>query len=74
MIMSHLVETAIDRLRQMPVDRQDMIARLVLHEIEEDERWMQSTNSNVEKLQSFVDQVLDADDRGEYEVLDPDQL
>lgn len=72
--MSHILEQAVARLRQVPEDRQDLIARLILHELEEDERWMQSTDSNASKLQTLVDQVFDADDRGECEPLDPEKL
>ncbi len=72
--MSDIVENAIDRLRQMPSERQDLLARLVLHEIEEDERWMNSTDANADKLQGLVERVLEANDRGECEPLDPDKL
>ena len=72
--MSNFVDQAIERLRHLPEDRQDLLARLVLHEIDEDERWMRSTDANADKLQSLVDKVLEADDRGECEPLDPDQL
>ena len=72
--MSDTLEHAIERLRQMPADRQDLLARLVLHEIEADERWMRSTASNVDRLRGLVEEVLAADDRGECELLDPDQL
>ena len=72
--MSDTLEHAIERLRQMPADRQDLLARLVLHEIEEDERWMRSTASNADRLRGLVEEVLAADDRGECEPLDPEQL
>lgn len=58
----------------MPADRQDQLAQLLLHEMEEDERWMQSTATHAAKLQGLVEDVLDADGRGECEPLDPDQL
>ena len=72
--MSQILDQAIERLRQMPQDRQDSLARLVLHEIEEDERWLRSTASNATKLQGLIQNVLEADDRGECEPLDPNQL
>jgi hypothetical protein len=72
--MSTILDRAIERLRQIPEDRQDELARLLLHEIDEDERWMRSTEAHANKLQGLVDQVLEADDRGECEPLDPDQL
>ena len=72
--MSTIVEQAIERLRQMPEDRQESLARLVLQEIEEDERWMKSTAASEDKLEQLVEQVLDSDSRGECEPLDPDRL
>jgi hypothetical protein len=67
--MSNLVEQAIQRLQQMPEERQDLIARLVLQEIEDDERWMRSTDSNSKKLQDLIREVIKAEDRGECETL-----
>jgi hypothetical protein len=58
----------------MPEDRQDLLAKLLLHEIDEDERWMQSTAAHATKLQGLVDDVLEANRRGECGLLDPDQL
>jgi hypothetical protein len=72
--MTKTLEQVIERLRQMPEDRQDAIARLVLHEIDEDERWLQSTAAHAGKLKGLVDDVLEADRRGECEPLDPEQL
>lgn len=72
--MSQIVNHAIERLRQMPEDRQDLLARLMLHEIEEDELWLRSTEANAGKLPALIQEVLDAEDRGECEPLDPDQL
>jgi len=72
--MTKSLQEAIARLQQMPEDRQDLFARLVLQEIEEDERWMRSTASNADKLQGLINDVLDADRRGECETLDPDRL
>jgi hypothetical protein len=72
--MTKTLELAIERLRQMPEDRQDTLAKLVLHEIDEDERWMRSTAAHAEKLQGLVDNILNADRRGECETLDPDTL
>jgi hypothetical protein len=72
--MTKTLEQALDRLRQMPEDRQDLMAKFLLHEIEEDERWTSSTTANADKLRGLLDRVLEADDRGECEPLDPDQL
>lgn len=72
--MTKTLEPAIERLRQMPEDRQDSLARLLLHEIDEDERWMHSTAIHADKLQGLIDAVVEADRRGECETLDPDRL
>ena len=72
--MTKTLEQAIERLRQMPAERQDSLAQLLLHEMEEDERWQRSTEVNEGKLRGLVDEVLEADERGECEPLDPDKL
>jgi hypothetical protein len=72
--MTKTLEQAIERLRQMPEDRQDAIARFLLQEIDEDERWMHSTEAHADKLKGLVVDVLEADRRGECEPLDPDQM
>jgi hypothetical protein len=72
--MTDALKQAIERIQQMPEERQDMLARLMLYEIEEDERWLRSTQSHAEKLQGLVGDVLEADRRGECEPLDPDKL
>jgi hypothetical protein len=73
-VMSQILDHAIERLRQMPEERQDSLARFMLHEMEEDERWQQSTAANAVKLQVLVRDVLSAVDQGECEPLQPDQL
>ncbi len=65
--MTKALQEAIDRLQQMSEDRQDSLARLLLHEIEEDEKWSRSTAANAAKLKTFVDEVLEANQRGEYD-------
>ena len=60
--MTDALKKAIERLEQMPAERQDMLARLMLHEIEEDERWMQSTDKHADKLRGFVGDMLKANE------------
>lgn len=61
--MTKALEQAIERLKQMPEDRQDSLAQLLLHEIDEDERWQQSTTRHADKLQDLVADVLEAERR-----------
>jgi hypothetical protein len=72
--MTKALQQAIDRLQHAPEDRQDALAALLLHELDEDERWGQSTAANSEKLSGLIRDVLEADRRGECEPLDPDQM
>ncbi len=72
--MTKTLQEAIERLQQMPEDRQDLLAKLLLHEIEEDEKWAQSTEANADKLRGLIGEVLQADSRGQCEPLDPDRL
>ncbi|HVT26847.1 MAG TPA: hypothetical protein VHE81_02405 [Lacipirellulaceae bacterium] len=46
--MTPALEEAIERLRQMPEERQDAYARLLLREIVADEQWRRSTALNAE--------------------------
>jgi hypothetical protein len=72
--MTKTLEQAIERLRQMPEERQECLARLMLHEMEQDEMWSRSTELREDKLKSLVESVLESDRRGECEPLDPEQL
>jgi len=72
--MTDTLQKAIEQLQQIPKERQELLARLVLHEIEQDRQWAQSTEAHADKLRGLVDNVLAADDRGECEPLSPDEL
>ncbi len=72
--MTKTLEKAIERLKQMPEDRQDLLAQLLLHEMEEDERWQLTTAQHSNKLSGLVAEILEAERRGECETLDPDTL
>lgn len=41
-----------------------------IYVVDEDELWMRSTEIHADKLTRFVDQVIEADDRGECVSLD----
>ena len=72
--MNPIVEEAIARLRQLPADRQEHFAGLLLNEIEEDDCWLSSTASHHKKLSDLTVKILEADRRGECEPLDPETL
>lgn len=72
--MTKTLEKAIERLQQVPEDRQEALAALLLHELDEDECWARSTAANAEKLRVLAEDVLASDRRGECGPLDPDEL
>ena len=72
--MTKTLEQAIERLQQLPAERQERLAQLLMHELDEDQRWLDSTAANAEKLRGLVDDVFEADRRGECEPLDADRL
>lgn len=72
--MTQTLEQAIELLQNLPPERQDELARLVLHEIAEDDRWQATTDKYADKLPKLVADILAANQRGECEPLDPDRL
>jgi hypothetical protein len=72
--MTRLMEQAIERLRAIPEPQQDPLARFLLHELEDDQRWAASTEGHVDALQDLAGRVLADDARGDCEPLDADKL
>jgi hypothetical protein len=72
--MTRLLEQAIERMRAMPETEQEQLARFLLNELEEDQRWANSTEAHEQKLKGFVDGLLKDDADGKTEPLDPDRL
>ncbi len=72
--MTKALQQAIERLQRAPKERQDALAALLLHELEEDDRWTQTTAANIDKLRALVEDVLAADRRGQCDLLDSDLM
>ena len=72
--MTRLMEQAIERLRAVPEPQQDELARFVLNELEDDERWTASTAAHVDKLRALSERVRADDARGACGPLDPDAM
>jgi hypothetical protein len=58
----------------VPEPQQDQLAKFLLCELEDDERWTASTAANIERLRRLGESVLSDDARGTCEPLDPDAL
>ena len=72
--MTRLMEQAIERLRAIPEGQQDQLAEFLLNELDDDQRWLQSTSVHSEKLNTLVSKVLADDASGNSVALDPDHL
>lgn len=72
--MIRLLEDVIAKLRQLPEDEQESVARFVLHELGEDRKWCRASEIHSEALSAIVSEVIAEDDRGECPNLDPERM
>lgn len=68
------LEEAIARIRKLPETEQDLMARFVLHELDEDDAWRRSGEAKHEPLERLVAEVMAEDARGECPELDVSDL
>jgi hypothetical protein len=61
--MTKLLTKAIEAMQSLPEDKQDQLAQLVLHEIEDDARWEATTDRKSDAASRIVADVMDADRR-----------
>ncbi|QDT69780.1 hypothetical protein MalM25_27210 [Planctomycetes bacterium MalM25] len=72
--MTKTLEAAIERLRELPEEQQESLARILLEEIEAHDEWDASTGANPQRVAEISTEVRAAYHRGECEPLDPDKL
>jgi hypothetical protein len=72
--MVKTLEDMIARMRKLPEGEQELLARFVLHELDDDQAWRQAGELHGEGLARLVDQIIAEDDRGERPDLDVGQL
>lgn len=68
------LEDAIERMRQLSEEEQVLLARFVMHELDEDRQWRQTSEAHGGKLAALVDEITAEDARGACPELDVDQL
>ena len=64
-VMTQLLEQAIVNVRDLPDERQDMIARIILEEVEAARRWDDTFERTGDQLATLARRVLADDERGE---------
>jgi len=55
--MTQLLEQALQAVYQLPVEQQDVIASLILDELEDEQRWDTAFAASQDKLSKLADKV-----------------
>ena len=58
----------------MPENEQELLARFVLRELDEDDAWRRSSEAHGNRLERFVAAIIAEDDRGDCPELDVNDL
>jgi hypothetical protein len=72
--MTKLLETAVAKAQELPEAEQDAIARIVIDEIESEQRWDGLLANSPEKLRKLADRAWAEHEAGGSQELDVDQL
>jgi len=72
--MTKLMEKAIEKLRALPAEKQDVVAGFVLSELEDDRRWEQTSIKHAAKLRRLADEAAEDHRAGRTSALDPETL
>lgn len=74
--MTQLLEKAFERASQLPDHEQNEFARLMLAELESEQRWAElfARPESEELLERLADEALAAHRAGQTRPLDPDEL
>lgn len=68
------LEDAIERMRHLPEEEQALLARFVMHELDEDRQWRRTSEAHGTRLAALVEEISGEDARGECPDLDLDRL
>lgn len=72
--MTERLERAIAQLKNLPTDKQDAIATLILEELEEDQRWDDSFARSPDLLANLAAEAMAEYRAGKTQELDPETL
>lgn len=72
--MTRSLEIALERLKALPDKEQDILAQILLNEMDEDAKWDATTAKHADKLERLAQEILASLERGECEPLDPELL
>ena len=72
--MTELLEQAIARLQTLPESEQDVIASIILEEIEDERRWNEAFSRSPDILAKLAASAMAEYHAGETQELDPEKL
>ena len=72
--MSDLFDRAVQKARSLPEAEKNVIATIMLEELEDEARWKQSFSKSQDMLAKLAAGAMEEDRKGETKELDPDLL
>lgn len=72
--MTEKLKKAFDRAIRLPDDEQDVLADMILLEIEDESRWDATFKSSHHVMERLADEAAKEDDQGLTEELDSDHI
>ena len=72
--MSDLLDSAVQKARKLPKAEQNVIAAIILEELEDDAHWKQAFSKSQDELAKLAAEAMEEDRKGETKELDPDLL
>lgn len=73
-LMTQLLEHAISQVRELPEEKQDLIATVILEELEDDLRWEQAFATSQDKLGKWAKKVRADIKAGRFKEMDWDEI
>ena len=73
-IVTRTLDTAIEKMSALPPEEQDRIARWLLSELQDEERWTQAFSNSQDALSRLADEARTDLKAGRATELDPDKL
>jgi len=71
--VTELLKEAFAKASELPPEEQDMLARLLLEELESEARWADALSRSQDALAKMADKALAEYLAGETEIFDPDE-
>jgi hypothetical protein len=72
--MSDLLDRAVQKARRLPDAEQNVIAAIILEELEDEAHWKKAFSTSQDALAKLAAEAMEEDRKGETKELDPDLL